>query len=265
MSSLFCFFVISLFWNLEGLSAWASHTNPAVFSAPPECILLSRWGLLAKSPALSFLPLIYPVLSQVYTLNHCFLQAVPASSSSSCCTTCFGDLMATTCESSTKCVFSTSSVFSTSGLVIVTRLIGLPPRILRTSLSPFSASSAPHWILSVLSASHHTPSDGYKAAQHRPSLHTLRASLVVQMAKSPPAMQETQGPSLGWEDPLEEGMATHSSILAWRIPMDRGVWLAAVHGVAICHTYLQMDTKQLSMGLLAAQSQNTLCFSLSII
>ena len=36
------------------------------------------------------------------------------------------------------------------------------------------------------------------------------------------AMQETQVPSLSWEDPLEEGMATHSSILAWRIPMDRG-------------------------------------------
>ena len=37
--------------------------------------------------------------------------------------------------------------------------------------------------------------------------------------------------SLGWEDPLEEGMATHSSILAWRIPMDRGAWQATVHGV----------------------------------
>ena len=36
----------------------------------------------------------------------------------------------------------------------------------------------------------------------------------------------------GWEDPLEKGMATHSSILAWRIPMDRGAWRAAVHGVA---------------------------------
>ena len=35
----------------------------------------------------------------------------------------------------------------------------------------------------------------------------------------------------GWEDPLEEGMATHSSILAWRISMDIGTWLAAVHGV----------------------------------
>ena len=37
---------------------------------------------------------------------------------------------------------------------------------------------------------------------------------------------------LGWEDLLEEGMATHFSILAWRIPMDRGAWWATVHGVA---------------------------------
>ena len=36
--------------------------------------------------------------------------------------------------------------------------------------------------------------------------------------------------SLGWEDPLEEGMATHSSVLAWRIPMDRRAWWAAVQG-----------------------------------
>ena len=42
--------------------------------------------------------------------------------------------------------------------------------------------------------------------------------MVVQMVKNPPAMQETLIPFLGWEDPLEEGMATHSSILAWRIP-----------------------------------------------
>ena len=45
-------------------------------------------------------------------------------------------------------------------------------------------------------------------------------------------MRETWVRSLGWEDPLEEGMATHSSTLAWRIPMDRGAWWAAVHGVA---------------------------------
>ena len=42
---------------------------------------------------------------------------------------------------------------------------------------------------------------------------------------------ETQVPSLGQEDPLEEGMATQSSVLAWRIPMDRGAWQAAVHEV----------------------------------
>ena len=44
------------------------------------------------------------------------------------------------------------------------------------------------------------------------------ASPVAQLVKNPPAMWETRVQSLGWEDPLEEGMATHSSILAWRIP-----------------------------------------------
>ena len=44
------------------------------------------------------------------------------------------------------------------------------------------------------------------------------ASLVAQMVKNPSAMQETQVQFLGWKDPLEEGMATHSSILAWRLP-----------------------------------------------
>ena len=45
-----------------------------------------------------------------------------------------------------------------------------------------------------------------------------RASLVVQVVKNLPAMQDTWVQSVGWEDPLEKGMATHSSILAWRIP-----------------------------------------------
>ena len=57
------------------------------------------------------------------------------------------------------------------------------------------------------------------------------ASLVAQAVKNLPAMGETWVQSLGGEDPLEEGMATHSSILAWRIPVDRGAWRAAVHGV----------------------------------
>ena len=58
------------------------------------------------------------------------------------------------------------------------------------------------------------------------------ASLVAQMVKNLPAMQDTWIQILGWENPLEEGMATHSSILAWRIPLDRGAWWATDHGVA---------------------------------
>ena len=57
------------------------------------------------------------------------------------------------------------------------------------------------------------------------------ASLVAQMVKNLPALQETWVRSLDWEYPLEEGMATHSSILDWRIPMDRGAWRATVHRV----------------------------------
>ena len=55
------------------------------------------------------------------------------------------------------------------------------------------------------------------------------------MVKTPPAMQETSETrvrSLGQEDPLEEEMVTHSSILPWRIPMHRGAWQAAVYRVA---------------------------------
>ena len=49
-------------------------------------------------------------------------------------------------------------------------------------------------------------------------MDSQRVSQVVQWVKNPPAMLETQVWFLGWEDPLEEGMATHSSILAWRTP-----------------------------------------------
>ena len=59
------------------------------------------------------------------------------------------------------------------------------------------------------------------------------------VVKNPPAMWETWVRSLGWEDPLEEGMATHSSILAWRIPMDRGAWQATVHEVTKSQTRLR--------------------------
>ena len=58
------------------------------------------------------------------------------------------------------------------------------------------------------------------------------ASLVTQTVKNPPEMWDIWIQSLGWEDSLEKGMATHSSILAWRIPVDREAWRAIVHGLA---------------------------------
>ena len=54
--------------------------------------------------------------------------------------------------------------------------------------------------------------------QNKYKINSKWASLVAQSVKKPPAMQETQVWSLGWEDPLEKGMATHSSISTWRIP-----------------------------------------------
>ena len=66
--------------------------------------------------------------------------------------------------------------------------------------------------------------------------YTYTASLVAELVKNLPAMGQTWVQSMGWEDALEEGMATHSSILAWRIPMDRGAWGAIVHGVAKSQT-----------------------------
>ena len=61
---------------------------------------------------------------------------------------------------------------------------------------------------------------------------------MTQMVKNPPAMWETWIRFLGLENSLEEGMATHSSVLAWRIPKDRGAWQGAVHGVAKSQTQL---------------------------
>ena len=67
-------------------------------------------------------------------------------------------------------------------------------------------------------------------------LQSSWASLVAQLVKNLLAVQETQVQFQGWEDPLEKGMATHSSILAWRVPVDRGAWVTAVHGVAKSRT-----------------------------
>ena len=62
---------------------------------------------------------------------------------------------------------------------------------------------------------------------------------MAQTVKNPPAMQETWVKSLDWEDALEEDMATYPSILAWRIPMDRGAWGAIVYRVAKSRTRLK--------------------------
>ena len=60
---------------------------------------------------------------------------------------------------------------------------------------------------------------------------------MAQQVKNPPAIQETQVQSLGQEDPLEEEMAIHSSILAWKIPME-GAWQATIQRVAKSWTWL---------------------------
>ena len=71
---------------------------------------------------------------------------------------------------------------------------------------------------------------------------------MAQTVKKLLAMRETWVRSLGWEDSLEEGIATRSSILAWIIPMYRGAWWAIVHGVAESYTTERLST---------AHNQNT--------
>ena len=67
--------------------------------------------------------------------------------------------------------------------------------------------------------------------EHSNLLQYSWASVVTQTVKNLPAMWETWVQSLGWEDPLEEGMATYSSFLAWKIPLDKRAWWATVHGL----------------------------------
>ena len=71
------------------------------------------------------------------------------------------------------------------------------------------------------------------------------------------AMWETWIQSLGWEDSLKEGMATHSSILAWRIPMDRGAWRAAYMCMyvylAILHGFQDLSSLQPGIKLVSLQ------------
>ena len=67
----------------------------------------------------------------------------------------------------------------------------------------------------------------------------VQDSLVVQTVKNPSAMQKTQVRSLSWKDPLEKGMATHSSILAWRIP-----WTEESGGVFSSWSHKNSDTTE---------------------
>ena len=71
---------------------------------------------------------------------------------------------------------------------------------------------------------------------------TLSTSLVAQLVKNPCVMQETPVQSLVWDDPLEEGLTTHSSILAWRIPTDKGAWQSAVNRAA--KSWMRLSTAQ---------------------
>ena len=85
------------------------------------------------------------------------------------------------------------------------------------------------------------------------------ASLVAQMVQNPPAIQETWVQSLGWEDPLEEGMATHSSILGWRIPMDRGAW-QAINSHVIKHSPYLFYSHTLTAIFLKTQRESLLFY-----
>ena len=99
--------------------------------------------------------------------------------------------------------------------------------------------------------------------------------LVAKTVKNPPAMQETWVRSLGWEEPLEEGMATHPTILSWRIPIDRGAWWATVHGAARRHdwvtkhpahlwlsgTLLYLSVDSLLLSRVSLYGYSTICLS----
>ena len=81
------------------------------------------------------------------------------------------------------------------------------------------------------------------------------------MVKNLPAMQETRVQSLGWEDPLEEGTATHSSILAWRTPWTGGAWRATVHRVTKSWTRLKrLGTHTVNKDLLSSTGSSAQCY-----
>ena len=88
-----------------------------------------------------------------------------------------------------------------------------------------------HFICLTLAFSRGQPLSVLYASALFENVSDVFISLVAQSVKNPSAMRETWVQSLGWKDPQGEGMATLSRIPAWRIPMDRGAWHEAVHGV----------------------------------
>ena len=84
---------------------------------------------------------------------------------------------------------------------------------------------------------------------------TFGASLVAQMVKNLPAMQETWIWSLGWEDPLEKGMATHCSILAWRSP-----WTEEPGELHTVHEITKSDTTESDWHTHKTQEFHNFCF-----
>ena len=129
------------------------------------------------------------------------------------------------------------------------KVVSLPytPSVLHLLSPPSTLTSDNYWYF-------HCPhsfvfsSISYSWNHTRDSLFRLVyfhwASLVAQRLKRLPLIRETWVRSLGWEDPLEKEMATHSSILAWRIPwtenlMDGEAWWATVHGAAKSRTWLR--------------------------
>ena len=102
---------------------------------------------------------------------------------------------------------------------LVAQLVNSPPTMQETWVRPLSLGRSPGEGI------------GYQ-------LQYSWVSLVAQMVKNPPATRETWVQSLDWEDSLEEGMTSHSNILAWRIPMNRRAWRATVHGATRSQTQL---------------------------
>ena len=153
---------------------------------------------------------------------------------------------------------------------------------LSTSIVPFSDVSyywyfLHHVMSSVRHFSHkvlNKMSSNVPLGYNHPLLyhHPLKAwaSLVAQMVKNPPAMQQTWDRFLGWEDPLEVGVAIHSSILTWRIPVDRRAWWATAHGVA--KGWTQLSDKAQFKGVLFCvtfqrflQNEHFTCFLWSLV